>query len=90
MLTVYLDSGSHLSKTCELREWAADNDWGVCSNTEPQNHHVLPRSLLRNNKTATKLVEKTYGDFLMAVFLVEIGQFEDDHTKTMRAFQFVV
>ena len=52
--------------TCELKQWAAKNDWGPCNNSEPQNHHILPRSLLRNNKAATKLVEKTYGDILMA------------------------
>ena len=52
--------------TCELRQWAIENDWGPCHSGEPQNHHVLPRSLLRNNKTAKKLVEKTYSDILMA------------------------
>ena len=52
--------------TCELMSWALDNGWGMCNNGEPHNHHILPRSLLRNNKAATKLVEQTYGDFLMA------------------------
>ena len=52
--------------TCELRQWAAENDWGPCSHGEPQNHHILSRSLLRNNKDATKLVEDTYSDILMA------------------------
>ena len=52
--------------TCELRAFALENDWGPCGGGEPQNHHVLPRSLLRNNKAATKLVEQTYGDILMA------------------------
>ena len=52
--------------TCELRQFAAENGWGPCAHGEPQNHHILPRSLLRNNKDAKKLVEKTYGDVLMA------------------------
>jgi len=51
---------------CELHQWAAENNWGRCSGGEPQNHHILPRSLLRNNKDAKKLVEDTYGDILMA------------------------
>ena len=55
-----------MNDTCELKQWAAENDWGACNNSEPQNHHILPRSLLRNNKAATKLVEKTYSDILMA------------------------
>ena len=52
--------------TCELKQFAADNGWGPCSNGEPENHHILSRSLLRNNKAATKMVEKTYSDILMA------------------------
>ena len=52
--------------TCELREFAILHKWGAGGGGEPQNHHILPRSLLRNNKAATKLVEETYGDILMA------------------------
>ena len=51
---------------CELRQFAREHKWGACGGGEPQNHHILPRSLLRNNKAATKLVEKTYSDILMA------------------------
>ena len=52
--------------TCELHSFALEHGWGPCIGDEPQNHHILPRSLLRNNKQAKKLVEKTYSDILMA------------------------
>lgn len=52
--------------TCELKQWAIESGWGPCIGGEPQNHHILPRSLLRNNKKAKKMVEKTYADILMA------------------------
>ena len=58
--------GGVAAMTCELRVFALEHDWGPCGGGEPQNHHILPRSLLRNNKQAKKLVEKTYGDILMA------------------------
>jgi len=53
-------------ETCELREFAREHKWADCCGNEPQNHHILPRSLLRNNKKARDLVAKTYGDILMA------------------------
>ncbi len=56
----------YITNTCELREFAREHKWGACGGDEPQNHHILPRSLLRNNKIARKLVEKTYADILMA------------------------
>ena len=51
---------------CELHRFAMENGWGPCAHGEPQNHHILPRSLLRNNQAARKLVEETYSDILMA------------------------
>ena len=55
-----------MDNMCELRLFAAENGWGPCAHGEPQNHHVLPRSLLRNNKEAKKMVEDIYDDILMA------------------------
>ena len=55
-----------MDNVCELRLFAVENGWGPCAHGEPQNHHILPRSLLRANKAATKLVEDTYSDILMA------------------------
>ena len=51
--------------TCELRQWAAENDWGPCSH-DITFEHILAKQLFRNNKAGLKLAYDTYGDFFGA------------------------
>ena len=50
---------------CELRQWAAENDWGPCSH-DITFEHILAKQLFRNNKAGLKLAYDTYGDFFGA------------------------
>jgi len=51
--------------TCELRQWAIENDWGPCS-PDSTFEHILPKQLFRNNKKGLKLAYTTYADYFGA------------------------
>lgn len=51
--------------TCELRQWAHDNDWGPCSQ-DTTFEHILAKQLFRNNKKGLKLAYKVYADYFGA------------------------
>ena len=52
-------------ETCELKKWAAENDWGACS-PDTTFEHILAKQLFRNNKAGLKLAYDTYGDYFGA------------------------
>ena len=54
-----------LAMTCELRQWAAENDWGACSG-ETTFEHILAKQLFRKNPKGMKLAYKVYGDYFGA------------------------
>ena len=51
--------------TCELHQWAAENNWGPCSG-DITYEHILAKQLFRNNKAGLKLAYDTYGDYFGA------------------------
>ncbi len=51
--------------TCELKQWAAENDWGACS-PDTTFEHILAKQLFRNNKAGLKLAYEVYGDYFGA------------------------
>ena len=77
MLTVYLDSGSHSLGTCELRQFAADNGWGVCGGGMDR-HHIISRQLMRGCKAARKFVDKFEPD---TVFFADVCNYHNAQTK---------
>ena len=51
--------------TCELRQFAHDNDWGACSQ-DSTFEHILAKQLFRKNPKGMKLAYKVYGDYFGA------------------------
>ena len=51
--------------TCELRQFAVENNWGRCEG-EPTFEHILAKQLFRNNKAGLELAYGTYGDYFGA------------------------
>ena len=54
-----------MNDTCELKKWAAENDWGACS-PDATFEHILAKQLFRNNKAGLRLAYKVYGDYFGA------------------------
>lgn len=59
----FLLEGSLL--TCELMEWALENEWGACGG-DPTFEHILAKQLFRGNPEGLKLAYETYGDYFGA------------------------
>ena len=58
-------TGGVAAMTCELRQWAHDNDWGACCQNMTH-EHILAKQLFRKNPEGLKLAYEVYGDYFYA------------------------
>ena len=51
--------------TCELRQFAVENNWGRCEG-EPTFEHILAKNLFVKNPEGLRLAYEVYGDYFYA------------------------